>query len=161
MGKWLDMARREEQAPSADSVFSADSSVSGPKDTKDTNGTVPQAPGALVKSWRLALAAVDPRQPPEGFSPQRWQQLCDDSIFIAGGFAEQAARDGWSGGELFGLLPGHDGWGGITDRLRGSRSLVMTADRANWRRIVNGTVDSMARGEGRFLDLVPLWEVRL
>src|SRR5687768_11072486 len=92
----------------------------------------PLDPVRAMKLWRTSLASVDPRQPPAGFEPKRWAQICDDAGFILHGFAEQAARDGWSAGEMFGLLLGHDGWGGIVSRLRGSRSLVMTADRASW-----------------------------
>ncbi|MEZ5688770.1 MAG: hypothetical protein R3E21_08330 [Caenibius sp.] len=69
----------------------------------------------------------------------------------------QAFRDGWTVGELFGLWPDKPGWGGIADRLDGSRSLKMTADRAHWRCGVTG--DARQFNRGAYGDLTPFWEV--
>jgi hypothetical protein len=79
-------------------------------------------------------------------------------------FAEQAARDGWTVGELFGLwwwndrgaMRLKDAYGGLAHRLRGSRSLVMTADRARWRMMNCDVADQLNRGA--YVSLTPLWE---
>jgi len=42
--------------------------------------------------------------------------------------------------------------------LRGSRSLVMTADLACWRRMFTGTPDCFARGASLMPRLTALWE---
>ena len=55
-----------------------------------------------------------------------------------------------------GRWPGKDAWGGIADRLQGSRSLVMTADRARWRTMFGGVAEQFNRGA--YPDLRPLWE---
>ena len=69
-----------------------------------------------------------------------------------------AAREGYSTLDLFRVMPGRDGWGGIADRLRGSRSLVMSSEVARWRRVINGQPESLARGLGDTVQMVPLWE---
>jgi hypothetical protein len=89
-----------------------------------------------------------------------WQRACDDAMWIFNGFGEQAARDGWSEHDLFGILPWHHGWGGITCRLRGARNLKMDADRAVW--AAGSHADRLARGFGATLissGLVPIWEI--
>ena len=94
---------------------------------------------------------------PRGLTRLRWGQLIGDADWLLDNFGEQAARDGWSALDLFGVLPGRDGWGGIADRLSASRSLVMSADRAAWRRVVNGEPETFARGLGETVRMVSLW----
>lgn len=146
MGKWLDQARARHPESSADSAFSADRSDFGANGTKDTNGTLRHSPTALLNEWDRALASVDPHKPPDAYRPGRWLTLVDDACWLFDHFAAQAARDGWSTADLFGVLPGRDAWGGIADRLRGSRSLMMTADRACWRRVINDAPEQFNRG---------------
>jgi hypothetical protein len=85
----------------------------------------------------------------------RWQTLYDDAVWLLEGFGEQAARDGWSSADLFGLWPSKPHWGGIADRLRGSRSLVMDADRASWR--LFGAVERFNRGS--YPELRAFWDL--
>ena len=157
MGKWLDQARARQPESSAVSVFSADRSDFGANGTKDTNGTLRHSPITLLKEWDRALAGVDPHKPPKAYRPGRWLTLVDDACWLFDQFAAQAVRDCWSPADLFGVLPGHDAWGGIADRLRGSRSLLMTADRACWRRVINDTPEQFNRGSGH-PGLTLLWE---
>jgi hypothetical protein len=117
------------------------------------------APSSVVRTWRAALDGLDRETPLHGLDAQRWRELLRDARWLLDHFVQQAARDGWSAADLFGLLPGHDGWGGVADRLQGSRSLVMTADRASWRRMLTGTPDGFARGGSAMLRLVVLWEL--
>lgn len=107
--------------------------------------------------WRGGLARLAVTEPLHRLDARRWGQLLDDADWLLDGFGQQAARDGWSAADLFGVLPDHDAWGGVADRLRGSRSLVMTADLACWRRVVSRTPDSFARGASAMPQLVSLW----
>lgn len=116
-------------------------------------------PGEALATWRACLAHLQEDKPCHGLGGQRWRQLLDDADWLFEQFAAVAATDGWPAPDLFGVLPGHDGWGGIVDRLRGSRSLVMTTDIARWRRCYTGTPDSFARGASIMPRLVLLWDV--
>lgn len=115
---------------------------------------VPLSPSQALKVWADGLKCADPRCPPDGWTPARWGRLCDDAAFILEGFGAQAARDGWSTADLFGLWPNKPHWGGVADRLQGCRALVLTADRAHWRAL--GVVDRFNRGS--YPDLRPFWE---
>ena len=107
-----------------------------------------------LSAWRAHLARVDPCKAPPGWHINRWQQLCDDAAWLVENYGKLAACDGWSDADLFGLWPGKPYWGGIADRLHGSRSLVMDADRASWR--AWGQVERFNRGA--YPDLSPFWE---
>ena len=115
-------------------------------------------PLEAVAAWRAHLMRLDPTQPLHGLGPVRWAGLLDDGDWLFENYAMRAATDGWSMPDLFGVLPGRDGWGGIADRLRGSRSLVMSSDVARWRRVINGVPESFARGLGDTVQMVPLWD---
>ncbi|MCB2051819.1 MAG: hypothetical protein KDE63_10355 [Novosphingobium sp.] len=80
------------------------------------------------------------------FDLSRASALRHDAVWLLENFASRAFRDGWTVGELFGFWPDKPGWGGIADRLDGSRSLKMTADRAHWRCVVTGDVRQFNRG---------------
>ena len=130
-------------------------------DSSETCPSVPSVPSVppldpvrALRAWRHGLAITDPCHPPEGWHINRWQQLCDDVAWLLANFGEQAARDGWSTADLFGLWPDVPNAGGIADRLRGSRSLVLTADRAHWRRW--GQVERYNRCS--YPDLLPFWD---
>jgi hypothetical protein len=115
------------------------------------------ASGRLAE-WRDGLQTLDPGRALHGLAPSRWRVLVDDADWLFEQFAAAAARDGWSAADLFGVLPDHDGWGGVADRLRGSRSLVMTADVARWRRMHSGLPDSFTRGSSAVPRLTLLWD---
>ena len=99
-----------------------------------------------------------------GIPDGRWRQLLSDAGWLLEGFAPAAFRHGWTVGEMFGLWwSDHngirslkDGWGGIADRLQGSRSLKMTADQATWRIMFTGEPDVFLRTA--YPNLKPLWE---
>ena len=111
-----------------------------------------------VATWRAQLARLAWDAPLHGLSVQRWRGLLGDAHWLLDHFGNQAARDGWSVLDLFGVMPGRDGGGGIACRLRSSRSLVMSSDVARWRRVINGAPESFARGLGETVEMVPLWE---
>jgi hypothetical protein len=117
---------------------------------------VPLDPIRMARAWKAGLESVDPRQPMHGMALGRWHTVCDDAVWLFGNFGQQAARDGWSTADLFGLWPDKPAWGGVSDRLRGSRSLMMTADRACWRDLLTDQPDQYARGV--YPDLRPFWE---
>jgi hypothetical protein len=107
-------------------------------------------------AWSAALAGLDAGRPPAGIEPRRWEKLLDDAAWLLAEHGENAARFGWDAADLFGLWPGKPGWGGIADRLRGSRSLVLSADRATWRRVLTCDVERLNKRS--YPDLKPFWE---
>lgn len=107
----------------------------------------------VLKEWRRGLALVDPRKPRASYDAAAWHTLCEDAAWLLDTFGERAERDDWSAADLFGLWPDKPGWGGIADRLRGARSLVMTADRAHWRSW--GQMERFNRGA--YPNLRPVW----
>ena len=111
---------------------------------------------ATIKAgdWLNELAHLDPCRPAKGFASRRWQDLYDDAVWIVENHGTFAARHGWSVADLFGLWPDKPYWGGIADRLRGSRSLVMDGDRASWR--LFGVPERYARGT--YPSLMPFWK---
>ena len=115
---------------------------------------VPANPERQLREWKAAMARLDPCRPPGEWEMRRWQQMYDDAEWLLDKFGEQAVRDWWSSADLFGIWDGVPHAGGVADRLRGSRSLVLTADRAHWRSW--GQVERYARGS--YPDLRPFWE---
>lgn len=115
-------------------------------------------PREAFATWRARLARLEPDTPLHALAGQRWSQLLGDAHWLLNHYGPAAARDGWSALDLFGVLPGRDAWGGIADRLQSSRSLVMSADIARWRRFFTGTPESFARGAGGLPRLTLLWE---
>lgn len=115
---------------------------------------VPLDPTRALKRWRSALADLDVCKPLHGIEPRRWGTLCEDAAWIVRCFGEQAARDCWSSADMFGLWPDKPNWGGVVHRLQGSRSLVLTCDRASWRSF--GLVEGFNRDS--YPDLPPFWE---
>ncbi|WP_346031856.1 hypothetical protein [Erythrobacter westpacificensis] len=79
------------------------------------------------------MTQVDPCQPRGGIDPARWKRLHEQSLWWLGNYGEQAARDGWGTGDVFGLRVGYERRGGLIDQLENSRALVMEGGRASWR----------------------------
>jgi hypothetical protein len=121
------------------------------------------SPDRLLKSWWSALGQVDSAKPPDGFDPHRWAALCRCSIWWLGEHAQQAARDGWDTGTIFGLHKAGPRRGGLIDQfsaglchMRDDPDLVMDADRARWQTL--GVHWTYGRGTGE--GLLPFWEWR-
>jgi hypothetical protein len=108
----------------------------------------------IQRGWRTALATLDPCQP-RGMEMGRWQMLVDCSVWLFNTFGEQAARDGFSTADLFGLRAGYPGKGGLDDHLGDNRGLVMADGRACWR--AWGVPMQFNRGGGD--DLPAFWEM--
>jgi len=117
-------------------------------------GALPLGPARDRSAWHKALSALDPCQPPRGITMGRWQTLYDASLWWLESFGRQAALDGWSSGDVFGIRSGFPGAGGLIDRLGDNRSLVMTAERACWR--TYGALRQFNRSAGEVLS--PFWE---
>lgn len=132
---------------------------SGGSLTKPTepSGRLQKDPLPVLRGWRASLCTIDPLAPRSGWCASRWMRLYDAGVWWFDAFGEQAARDGWSTGDVFGVLPSQDGWGGLLDRLGDKRKLLMSADRASWRRF--GVVQAFNRTAG--LGLRPFWEADL
>jgi hypothetical protein len=154
MGKWRTLA--DTLGHGEDAGDNRDNRDNNPKIRPNGPNVpiVPANPDRVLREWKAAFGQLDPCQPPEGWDMRRWQQLYDDAEWLLDKFGDQAARDGWGTGDLWGLWPDKPGWGGIADRLRGSRSLVLTADRAHWRSW--GEVERF--NKGAYPDLRPFWE---
>ena len=80
------------------------------------------------------------------------------SVWFLDKHATQAARDGWSPGDIFGIEFRMERWGGLIDRLGECRGLLMDADRASWPSSFYGA-RTYRRGCGTGLQ--PLWNVEL
>ena len=129
------------------------------RDNRDNRDKTPPPspvldPIATAKEWQNNLASLDASRAAWGLVLLRWNELLGDARWLADHFGQQSAREGYSTLDLFGVLPGRDGWGGIACRLRASRSLVMSGDVARWRRVVNGEPESFARGLGDTVKMV-------
>lgn len=160
MGKWLDMAKREETPPRADSVFSAVSPAQRPNDTKDTNGTLRFSPAQRLREWHAKLEPLAELPAPDGIDPARWRELVCDSWWVYERFCSQAVRDGWSALDLFGVLPWKPSLGGLVARLGGARNLKMAGQKAVWSSW--GVPDWTCIGGGDDLatsGIVLLWEL--
>lgn len=118
--------------------------------------SVPLDPSRALKRWQTGLVGLDPYHPLNGIDLRRWRVLCEDAAWLFRSFGEQAARDCWTAADLFGLRACKPHFGGLVDRLRGSRSLVLTEDRACWRSF--GVVEAFNRGS--YPDLLPFWEAQ-
>lgn len=108
---------------------------------------------SLARDWARVLVQVDPCQPSGGIDPARWRRLHEQSLWWLDYFGEQAARDGWRTGDVFGLRVGCERRGGLIDQLGGCRALVMEGQRARWRSL--GVTCSYAAGA--YPDLPPWW----
>ena len=116
------------------------------------------APLTLRNVWRDGLSDINRFEPRAGFTRQHWRRLCDTGEWWFNHYSKQAALDGWSTGDVFGLHPDREGWSGLIDRLGNARNLVMEGGRARWRSI-EGVPDQM--NAGLYAELKPFWEVEL
>lgn len=140
----------------------------GTRDTRSPDGAdkgafVPFAPFVpapldALRSWCDALNGLDPCQPRPGFTMGRWQTMWDSSVWFVETFGRQAAMDGWTTSDLFGLLRQVAGAGGLIDQLGNHRGLVLSADEARWRYL--GEVPQVYR-RGQWPNLDPFWAVDL
>ena len=105
-------------------------------------------------SWVLTVSGLDPREPQAGHDPKRWYNLLATSIWWLENFGRQAAVDGWQTHDVFGVIPGDPGAGGLIDRLGTSRSLVMEGRRSRWRAF--GV--PMKLNAGAYAHLPAFWE---
>ncbi|WP_394728177.1 hypothetical protein [Altererythrobacter sp. GH1-8] len=96
--------------------------------------------------------------PNKGCSKKRWLRLCEASEWWFNNFAKQAASDGWSTADIFGVCRTREGWGGLLDRMGNSRMLVMDRNRASWRDVF-GNPDQFNRGS--YPHLPAFWEANL
>jgi hypothetical protein len=115
---------------------------------------LPLDPSRALKGWQSAFAKLDPCEP-RRMPMARWQCLYDASAWFLDTFGDQAARDGWGTGDLFGLRHGFPGNGGLIERLGDNRGLVMADGRARWRS--RGVPMQFNRGGGD--GLPAFWEM--
>ena len=126
MGKWSDRAKQiEEGQPRANS---ANSAISPPIGTNDTNGTA--SPVRILKHWHSKLVALDPENPPDGFGAKDWWQLWLDACWLYETHADYAVRNGWTAQSLFGVNVENPPAGGMAQLLQSSRSVVFNGPRA-------------------------------
>ena len=115
---------------------------------------------ATLRHWHSHLAPLDLHSPPDGFQPNRWAQLVEDSWWLYEAFGSQLAREGWDDLSAWGVLPWRDGGGVLLDRLQGARNLKLSGDGwAYWTSY--GVTFSTCRGLGETLissGLRLIWE---
>lgn len=128
-------------------------------DIRAIGATVPTVPPPLdlLTEWCRAVESLDICQPLKRFDQMRWGRMVDASEWWLVHFGKQAALDGWTTSDVFGVRYGCDGTGGLIDRLGNARGLVMDGPRARWR-----SVEGVARAfnSGTYCDLPAFWEVR-
>ena len=66
--------------------------------------SVPLDPVRALRAWQAGLARLDPYSPAPDYAAGRWYTLVEDARWLAENYAPQAARDGWSAADLFGVL---------------------------------------------------------
>lgn len=123
-----------------------------------SSGAFQKDASRVLREWCSAIEALDPCQPRPGFTMNRWQKLFDASVWFVETFGRQAAMDGWTTSDLFGLVRQVEGAGGLMDQLGDHRGLVMSADEARWRYL--GQVPQLYR-RGQWPNLEPFWSIQL
>ena len=123
---------------------------------------VPNVPEAVavrrLDDWCVRLNKIDAFTSPPGWTLDQWLRAVDASTWLFENFAEQAVRSGWSALDLFGVLPKHNGVGGLADRIGDARNLKMSDGLATWASV--GTSHKLGRGWGDYAEgIVPIWEV--
>lgn len=91
----------------------------------------PTQPPSTPATWSGLLAAIPSDTPVGHRTLEQWQTLLDDSCWLAIYHGPAAHALGWTASDFFGFDP-QPGWGGLADRLRGARSLVLTRTVARW-----------------------------
>lgn len=129
MSRWRDLASKLKDEGGRDNRDNRDiSPIQSP-----IVSNVPNVPALHPSAWGAALGGLDRCTPAWGLNPERWSQLVDDARWLASANGKAAAALGWSASDLFGIKPGHDGWGGLADRLEGARTVKLTGRIAQWR----------------------------
>lgn len=153
----------------AEEVRGAESVRANRANRDDSPGIAPNGPfvpivshsidaSRALKLWHSHLAPLDAENAREGCR-EWWGRAVRDSHWIYENYTGQAVRDGWSAHDLFGILPAHPTWGGLTARLRGARDLKMSGPKAAWSNY--GVKDWTCRGAGDDMissGLRPIWE---
>lgn len=107
------------------------------------------------------LSALDPYEVPKAFTLNRWASLVHDCWWLYETHCSRLVREGWSAIDLFGVVPGRAGQGGLANRLYGARNVLFDErGRAFWSR--HGVRFSTARQACDALadaDLRLVWEL--
>lgn len=119
----------------------------------DPNVPSVPAPVNLFRSWRAALSTLSLDNPLHDIDPARWRALLDGAAWLVWHFGEQAARDGWTTADIFGLWPNKPKWGGLVDRMGWARNLKLTDTTAAWS--LSGATETFHRGG--YPELEPFW----
>ncbi|WP_298465504.1 hypothetical protein [uncultured Erythrobacter sp.] len=109
----------------------------------------------VLREWSVSLAALDGGKPSPGIDRKVWRELIECSLWWLDGFGQQAARDGWRTGDVFGFRLDHPRQGGLIDRLGTARNLLLDGKRARWRS--HGDL-VMKFNAGAYPELPAFWE---
>ena len=112
-------------------------------------------PRVALADWHRALDCLHPCEPPAWAERLWWLNWYDRSAWFFNAYGRQAAREGWTMGPLFGVVPGYDGKGGLLDRLGECRGLELRGLVARWRSF---GVDNLIHRDALPSSLVPWWE---
>jgi hypothetical protein len=117
-----------------------------------------------VPAWRAGIARLDPTRAISHPTRQAWETfLADCRSFVAGKWADQAARLGWDARQLFGChrdRPSVCNWWGELLFIQGSEILGMTEAiiRLETRR---GVRQSLRKMDHPYDIIVPVWDIRV
>jgi hypothetical protein len=91
---------------------------------------------AVPLEWRWGVALLGRRAAPRDVPPNRWHQFAFDCYrFIVDGWAERAAKTGWTAVQLFGCCPvnplGYRRLAGLLWDVEGGHIIRLRADGAD------------------------------
>jgi len=132
MSRWRELARRLEYSEGAEDVRDFRDETASRAPIVPIVPIFPRSVPANSRDWSRAIAGLHQGCPPEGIAPERWSMLVADAAWLCRTHGGAAAALGWTASQLFGLDP-LPGWGGLSDRLKGSRRVTLTAAVGHWR----------------------------
>ena len=86
--------------------------------------------GDMPVDWATGLRQLGSRAVPDGATPDRWQQVVQDALNFAIGWADVAVEHNWSIGAVFGFdhRRPFDENSGLVVQIRGRRVIAMMRD---------------------------------
>jgi hypothetical protein len=115
---------------------------------------------ALPGQWADGFAALAVGPPLDGYTPKEWHQLIEDAEHFLDDWAQEAARQGWSVLDAFGVhvrapAARYDGMG-LVPLIRGGKIVALTGDHATIRMPSGSELTVLRRP---LQDAVPIWTV--
>jgi len=90
---------------------------------------LPQTP---PRAWAEHIKGLRPNIPLAGIPLSRWRTYCEDSGWLVDCHGHELAAAGFTLEDLFEIIPGQPGTGGLVEMLRGARSISIREGRASF-----------------------------